>query len=339
MIMPTAPPDDTIAPPTAYARDTGIAGLAIRAREPEDWPEVAALTELPKVRWGTLRLPFTSKDRWRRLMENPPDGMTGIVATIGGRLVGNADVTRGRGRRSHAGDVGMSVHDDFHGRGIGTAMMAALVDVADNWLDLKRLELTVYADNEPAIRLYGKFGFETEGRRRADAFRGGHYVDSLAMARLRPGWRAVAEPPSFALRPARPDDFLFCQRVTHQTMRGIIDAIWGFDEAEQAQRFARQWNSAEARIIEVGGEPAGWLQTGPAGGALFLKQIYLDSRFQRAGIGTGVIRSVIAQAQRQGVAVVLGVIKINPARRLYERLGFRTTHEDEFKFYMRHEPR
>ena len=165
-----------------------IPGLAIRAREPGDWQEMAALLELPKVRWGTLRLPFARRDDWRRIMENPPDAMTGIVALLDGRLIGSADVTQGKGRRSHTGHVGLSVHDDFHGRGIGTVLLAALIDAADNWLNLKRLELTVYVDNEPAIRLYRKFGFEVEGTRRSDAFRDGRYVDSLAMARLRPGW-------------------------------------------------------------------------------------------------------------------------------------------------------
>jgi L-phenylalanine/L-methionine N-acetyltransferase len=185
--MLTAPPDKSAAPPSGVPKP-GIAGLTIRAREPGDWPDVAVLMELPKVRWGTLRLPFTSKDWWRRLMENPPDGMTGIVAVLDGRLVGDAHVMQLKGRRSHVGDIGMMVHDDFHGRGIGSAMMAALVDVADNWLNLKRLELAVYVDNEPAIRLYRKFGFAVEGTRRACTFRNGEYVDSLIMARLRPGW-------------------------------------------------------------------------------------------------------------------------------------------------------
>ena len=72
--------------------------------------------------------------------------------------------------------------------GIGSAMMAALVELADDWLDLKRLELTVHTDNAPAIRLYRKFGFEVEGTLRANAFRGGVYVDAHAMARLTPDW-------------------------------------------------------------------------------------------------------------------------------------------------------
>ena len=63
----------------------------------------------------------------------------------------------------------------------------------------------------------------------------------------------------------------------------------------------------------------------------------LDRSFQRQGIGTRVMQIVIEEAQRQSKAVTLGVVKINPARRLYERLGFRTTGEDEYKLYMRRE--
>ncbi|RME41865.1 MAG: GNAT family N-acetyltransferase, partial [Caldilineae bacterium] len=68
---------------------------------------------------------------------------------------------------------------------VGSQLMAAAIDLADNWLNLRRLELTVYTDNEPAIRLYRKFGFEVEGTHRAYAFRDGVYVDTLAMARVR----------------------------------------------------------------------------------------------------------------------------------------------------------
>jgi L-phenylalanine/L-methionine N-acetyltransferase len=179
--------DTKIAGPPGGA-SSPAAGLMLRAQEPSDWAEIAALSELPKVRWGTLRIPFTSKEQWRKRLENPSEDRTGIIAVLDGRIVGSAAISQKKGRKRHVGELGMSVHDDFHRRGIGSALMAALIDVADNWLDLKRIELTVYVDNAPAIALYRKFGFEVEGTRRFDAFRDGKYVDSFAMARLRPGW-------------------------------------------------------------------------------------------------------------------------------------------------------
>jgi putative acetyltransferase len=90
-----------------------------------------------------------------------------------------------RPRRRHVGAIGMSVHEGWQGRGVGTALMRASVGLADDWLNLTRLELEVYTDNEPAIRLYERFGFEREGTLRQHAFRDGRYVDSYVMARLR----------------------------------------------------------------------------------------------------------------------------------------------------------
>lgn len=79
----------------------------------------------------------------------------------------------------------MSVRDDWQGRGVGSALMAAVIDLADNWLNLSRLELEVYTDNEPAIALYKKFGFVTEGTHPNFAYRNGEYIGVYAMARLK----------------------------------------------------------------------------------------------------------------------------------------------------------
>lgn len=67
---------------------------------------------------------------------------------------------------------------------MGSALMQAAVDLADRWLGLTRLELTVYTDNTPAVRLYEKFSFVNEGIHRQYAFRDGELVDAYAMARL-----------------------------------------------------------------------------------------------------------------------------------------------------------
>ena len=82
--------------------------------------------------------------------------------------------------------LGISVGKQAQGRGVGSALMAAMCDYADCWAGVLRLELTVYADNAAALALYRKFGFEIEGTHRAYAMRDGRYVDALAMARLHP---------------------------------------------------------------------------------------------------------------------------------------------------------
>ena len=160
--------------------------ILIRPVEPEDWPDVAEIFNQPGVIAGTLQTPFRSKAfQKKRLEENPPH-RTHLGAEIGGKLVGTAALMRLELRRSHVGTVGMGVHDAYQGRGAGGALLAALLQMADRWLGLTRVELTVYADNARAIGLYEKFGFVREGLHRAFALRDGVFVDALAMARMAP---------------------------------------------------------------------------------------------------------------------------------------------------------
>src|SRR3712207_9346998 len=79
----------------------------------------------------------------------------------------------------------MAVRDDWQGKGVGTALMEAALDLADNWLGLTRIELNVYTDNAAGVALYKKFGFEIEGTHRRYTFRNGEYVDAYSMARIR----------------------------------------------------------------------------------------------------------------------------------------------------------
>jgi putative acetyltransferase len=80
----------------------------------------------------------------------------------------------------------LAVKKCWQGKGIGSLLMNGLLDWADNWIGLTRIELTVYTDNLRAIALYEKSGFIREGTHRAYALRGGRYVDAHAMARLHP---------------------------------------------------------------------------------------------------------------------------------------------------------
>ncbi|HEY2481151.1 MAG TPA: GNAT family N-acetyltransferase [Caulobacteraceae bacterium] len=160
--------------------------VVIRAQEPEDMADLTEAYNQPRAIWGTLQVPFTSLDARRKRREGLPASHTLLVAAIGGKVIGGAGLHPAENRRrSHAASIGMAVHDAYAGRGAGRALMQALIDQADRWLNYKRLELTVWTDNERAILLYEGFGFEREGVLRAYAWRDGTYIDALAMARLR----------------------------------------------------------------------------------------------------------------------------------------------------------
>ncbi len=157
--------------------------IMIRAFEPEDIVGLTELLNQPTAVWGTLQRPYMSIAKRLKLLEKW-DPELSLVAVIEGRLAGQISLQRFEHRRSHACGLGMVVHEDFAGRGCGTALMEAALDYADRWLSVWRIELNVYTDNDRAIRLYKRHGFEEEGVFRGYAYRDGQYVDSMAMARL-----------------------------------------------------------------------------------------------------------------------------------------------------------
>jgi putative acetyltransferase len=179
---------------------TGIApdDLRIRRMEPADYVGVAASMSTPNAIAGTLQLPIPSMETWReRLAKSPDAGGFSIVAEVRvepgaerfeivGNLGLNLTASSRSLRRRHVADLGMSIRDDWQGRGIGTALMRTALDRADRWMGVLRVELTVFTDNAAAIALYRRHGFVIEGTHRAYALRDGVYIDAYAMARLHP---------------------------------------------------------------------------------------------------------------------------------------------------------
>lgn len=161
--------------------------ISIRRAEPTDYEAIRQIFAGPQVVWGTLQLPFPSGETWRKRLADPPEGIFSLVACMDTEVVGQLALHTFplHPRRRHAGEIGMAVRDDWQGKGVGTALLQAAIDVADKWLNLLRLELNVYTDNEPAVRLYKKFGFVVEGTLVQFAYRDGQYVDVYMMARLK----------------------------------------------------------------------------------------------------------------------------------------------------------
>ncbi len=164
--------------------------IEVRAAELSDAEALTRLFAHRNAYAQTLQLPLQSTEVWRKRLTHSDATQISLVATAAGEVVGNLGLTRfTRPRRAHVGEIGMGVRDDWQGKGVGSALLEAALDLADNWLGLRRIELHVHADNERAVALYRKFGFEAEGTHRAYAIRNGVYVDSLSMARLIEGPR------------------------------------------------------------------------------------------------------------------------------------------------------
>ena len=162
--------------------------ISIRRATPEDASAMTALMSEEAVYGNLLQLPHPSEATWReRLEANSSNGDVQLVALAKGQLVAMAGLhANPHIRRRHAMHLGMAVTVPAQGKGVGSALMAALIDYADRWVAVMRIELTVFTDNERAIALYRKFGFVQEGIFRAYGLRDGRYQDVLAMARLHP---------------------------------------------------------------------------------------------------------------------------------------------------------
>ncbi len=162
--------------------------FTIRPIKIEDAPYINEMRRMDGVRENTLgiiseRL-IKSEDFIKGLSENEhmlvaeveENGMKKVVGVIGLHVSRNP-------RLRHSADIGIMVNTDYQGKGIGTALFKKIIDIADNWLMLVRLELTVFVDNYKALKLYQSLGFQIEGTKKYSAIRNGVYADEYLMAR------------------------------------------------------------------------------------------------------------------------------------------------------------
>jgi len=146
---------------------------------------------------------------------------------------------------------------------------------------------------------------------------------------------ATTTPLPFQLRPASSADFPFWKDLHRITMRALVEPIWGWDEAVQDALVRARYRPATTAIITVAGADAGGLDREDVAGGILLSAIMLLPAYQNRGIGSTVVRDLMAKAVERDAAVFLSVLRTNHARHLYERLGFVTTHQDEIRYQMR----
>lgn len=160
--------------------------IVFRRAQERDHADLFEQYQQPGVYSGTLQMPYPSEQLWKKRLSEENSGHTTFVAEVDGKVVGHAGVSLlTHIRRRHVATLGMAVHDDWQGKGIGSQMLEKILEYIDNWLNVHRVELTVYSDNQAGIALYKRHGFVVEGEAKAYAFRNGEYVDALYMGRVR----------------------------------------------------------------------------------------------------------------------------------------------------------
>lgn len=136
------------------------------------------------VRENTLGIITETVMKSENFIRNLDSNSHQLVAEVQGKVVGVAGLTIMKNpRMKHSADFGISVRREYQGQGIGRKLVEKIIDLADNWLMLIRIELGVLEGNERAVNLYKSLGFEIEGKKKYSIVRNGKYVDEYIMAR------------------------------------------------------------------------------------------------------------------------------------------------------------
>ena len=147
--------------------------------------------------------------------------------------------------------------------------------------------------------------------------------------------RGGIKPGSTSLRSANKNDAPLFYNVIAQTMRGFIISTWGaWDEARVQRESREDCLSPEAKVILVKDAEAGVLLVEDKSTHLQVQQIYLLPAYQRCGVGKQLMLAVLAQGRKAVKPVCLRVLRVNPAKQFYEKLGFVVTREETDFFYM-----
>src|SRR5262245_6458761 len=138
------------------------------------------------------------------------------------------------------------------------------------------------------------------------------------------------------LRRATVADTKFLWDVFRVSMEDYITQTRGeWNEQREESQFRDQLDLSAAQVILTKNLEVGFIMVPIKDNARWIHTICIVPEYQNRGIGTEVVRSVIAEAETQNIPLYLSVLKVNPARRLYERLGFVVIEETEHHFRMK----
>ncbi|MCO5207234.1 MAG: GNAT family N-acetyltransferase [Anaerolineae bacterium] len=318
--------------------------IAIRPIHPDDTAALHAILSHPLVTAQTHQLPTLALETVREQVANSDTQSPRFVAVVDGSTAGYSTLRRSRNpRRAHGGRLDLAVHPDYWRQGVGTTLLAAALDAAENWLNLIRVELDVFADNLPALALCERFGFEREGLQRCTVYGPGGWRDSIMLARVRvpsydPPLRESPLPPiervnavgTVTIRPKRAEDAAHIyQTMTDHAVARTVSMPPFAETAQIVPHFASTAATQHVFVAEVDGVIVGNIglhqKTDPRRAHVGGLGMSVAPAYWGHGIGTQLLATVVELADTwlNLKRIELEVNVDNPAAiRLYEKFDF-----------------
>jgi len=136
-------------------------------------------------------------------------------------------------------------------------------------------------------------------------------------------------------RQAKDEDVEFLYALHVATMKDYVDQTWRWNDAFQESVFRKKYVPAQIQVISFDGKDIGMISLEERIEDVFLRAIEILPTYQSQGVGARIIRQVISDSSSKQKPVSLRVLKVNPAKGLYERLGFLVIEETNTHFVMR----
>lgn len=137
---------------------------------------------------------------------------------------------------------------------------------------------------------------------------------------------------NISFRQISKDDYNFVWQIHKDLFKSYVEQIWGWDEDWQRDYFDKNFSLENSEVIVVENKDIGFLRVEENPNFIFLRSILILPEYQNEGIGSNIISDLIETSTKP---IELRVLKPNPARKLYERLGFQITEETETNFIMK----